>query len=47
MNWLGVKIFMFTFINRLSQQKWNASFSDCDLFVLGENPSVPTYLDYL
>ena len=46
MNWLGLKIFMFTLINRFSQQEWNISFSDCDLFALSEKASVATYLDY-
>lgn len=35
---------MFTLINRLSQQKWNASLSACDFFVLGKTPVVLGYL---
>lgn len=43
---LELKIVQFTLINRLSQQKWNASFSDCVLLVLGKTPVVLDYLHY-
>lgn len=46
MNCLDLKIVVFTLINRLSQQKWNASFSDCDFFALAKTPAVLDYLHY-
>lgn len=46
MNCLELKIVVFTLINRLSQQKLNASFSASDFFVLGETPVALDYVHY-